>query len=701
MLAEQERSAQQKLDAAAASADREAARRRVEEDKRASRRPRTEQEIVAESLLARLSNFRQPTDKLVNIGVKLWGSDVRSLADGHGQPRLDSMCLPFTAQTSQRAWIFNELKECSASPQDFFAILKSQEMCLDYALMALRAKSRSDTDRQAAAAAAGDIVPSAWSSWIKHRSKRRRLDSSAPAAASASGSSGTAPEWELNLELPQACRQLLGGNLYLPLETRSLLEEPQESPQAWLTDAHIDVAIADVQARLRLQPGTTDIRILLPWEVEAMLVRPWMIAVDRSTSAVVAPVSNAAVGQGGGSHWSVMSIAEDGSAIHVDSLREPSVSSLNKANLILAQLSKKLPEWSLPGLLRNLTIRQQSNGVDCGLFAWLHIEAICRHLLDLSEGPLRSNNLEQVVNQRRKYMVRICSRLAAAPAAPGAPLAALATSATATAGNENAACVDLTGASTPSGSAASAIPPAGVASSSVAPTGTSTPSGAAASASPPAGVASSSVAPIVPQTSAAPVHAVSPTESIGCSTGHVSVAKASPSPVVSPLVIPAAAAALATPVAAPLAALDAAAMAGTAAAPADHFVGDIPDVSLAGLAVPEAATSPAAPAAPVGHAAEVASETSPSSTSAASAVAASPAAPVDSEMGLFLDRGTSWKHESWTYHFPNMQSGYKVRWDPKKEQFQCQRGSERRSFTVGVERTWREAQDECLKWLKG
>ena len=713
LLAEQERSAQQKLDAAAASADREAARRRAEEDKRASKRPRTEQETVAESLLARLSNFRRPTDKLVSIGVKLWGSDVRSLADEHGRPRLDSTCLPFTAQTSQRTWIFDQLKECCASPQDFFTILKSQEMCLDYALMALRATSRTDTDRQAAAAAASDIVPSAWSSWIKHRCRGLRVDSSlkgeshgasAPAAALASSSSQTAPEWELNLELPQARRQLLREKWHIPPETCSLLEEPQEMLQAWLTDAHLDVAIADVQARLSLQPGMTDIRILLPWEVEFLLLKPWVIAVDKSTSAVLAPVSNAVAGHGGGSHWSVMSIAEDGSAIHVDSLREPSASSLNKANLILAQLSKKLPEWNLPGLLRSLTIRQQSNGVDCGVFAWLHMEAICRHLLNLPEGPLRSNNLVQVVNQRRKYMVRICKRLAAP-------------------GNE-AACVDLPGKSMPSGPAASA--------------------------SPAAGVTSSSVAPIVSQTSAAPVHAVTPEESIGCSTGHISVAKASPSPVVSPLAIPAAAAALATaaakampdPVAAALAALDAAAKTGTAAAPADHIVGAIPHVSpaasgtpvdcaaevaaascpsslpsttgaaastaamamlgpgTAGLAIPKATETPAAPAAAVGHAAEVAPETSPSTTPAASAVAASLTAPVDSEIDLFLDRGSIWKHESWTYHFPNMCRGARVRWDPKKDQFQCQKGSERQGFSVGVKRTWRQAQEQCLKWLK-
>ena len=338
LLAEQERVAQQKLDAAAAMADREAARRRDEEDKRASKRCRTEQETVVECLQARLSNFRRPTDKLVNIGVKLWGSDVRSLADEHGQPRLDSTCLPFSAQASHRKWIHEQLKECSASPQDFFTILKSQEMCLDYALMALRAGSRADTDRQAAAAAASDIVPSAWSTWIKHRCRRSRVGSSlnadslagaAPAAASAPSSSQTAPEWELNLDLPETRRQLLGANIGIPEHARSLLDKPQERLEAWLTDTHLDVAIADLQARLSLQPGTTDIRILLPWEMEALLVRPWMIHVDRATSAVVAPVNNAVAGHGGGSHWSVMSIAEDGSAIHVDSLREPSASSLN------------------------------------------------------------------------------------------------------------------------------------------------------------------------------------------------------------------------------------------------------------------------------------------------------------------------------------------------------------------------------------
>ena len=723
LLEEQERVAQRKLQAASAEADAEAARRRAQEDERLSKRPRTEQQLVVECLRSRLSNFRKPTDKVVPIGVKLWGSDVLSLADEHGQPRLDSSCLPFSVRTSQRNWIHEQLNACGKTPQEFWSILRSQEMCLDYALMAMRAGRVAEADDKALAAAASDIVPSAWSAWMKHRCRGASAalagasssaaaasvgaSSSAASSASAAGNTRQAPAWELDLELPETRSSLLRevGNIHgLSQHALGLLDQPEEKLEAWLTDVHMDVAIAELKLRLGLQTGRSDIRFLLPWESEGMLVRPWLIHVDRNISAVVVPVSNAAAGKGGGSHWTAMGIAEDGSAIHVDSLNPPVASSIHKANLLLQRFAAKLVHWNLPAEVRTCSIRVQKNGVDCGIFAWLHMEAICRHLLDLPQEPLAAGNIEHQVNQRRRYMVRMCQRFCvldrgdpsipmAALAAPVSPAVSLASSVAASA--------------SPNVSDASNVAPA-------------------------ASVASSAVAPVSPAVaSIGPSHAVQLPQSLRSRR----VPLASPNGALS---VPASASVLAASVINPgsvsissatheagvghtaSAITDSVAVSvDTDVAPVHAVVAPAPalaDIVVAPeeatkrtIAAPHAAPAPAEVAPLVSTDAALASAeatgvtiAAPHAVSALADAAPGPAFPdaQATERDEFLGRGEHWKLEAWTYHFTSFPCKASVRWDPKKQQFQCTSNSVRKSISLSVGGGWRETQDLCLGFLR-
>ena len=118
LLKEQERQHEKQLAVVRRAAEQTAAKRRSDFDDEIERtRPGTDVGRIAGDLRERLSEFRSPTDVLVPIGVKLWGSDVLSIS-ASGKARMDQYSLPLVSEPHRRTWIIGRLAEAGINRAD-------------------------------------------------------------------------------------------------------------------------------------------------------------------------------------------------------------------------------------------------------------------------------------------------------------------------------------------------------------------------------------------------------------------------------------------------------------------------------------------------------------------------------------------------------------------------------------------------------
>jgi Ulp1 protease family, C-terminal catalytic domain len=188
---------------------------------------------------------------------------------------------------------------------------------------------------------------------------------------------------------------------------------PLLSPESWLADEHIDLIICHLHAML--QPRK--LGLVRPCEVECLLMGSanWTNLKSeiesRHLSHILFFVNNQHADLQGhlqGDHWSILTVPLfEGPPCHWDSviITEPNSNHTHqKMKQLYQEVTVQLDTRTWPGTdcLNIRRIYEQSNGYDCGIFAWLHA---CKFICDLEQTPfpflderLRSLDLRMTFN---------------------------------------------------------------------------------------------------------------------------------------------------------------------------------------------------------------------------------------------------------------------------------------------------------------